>query len=176
MQEAVQKLNEAKVALQQVRVSVAEAEAAQAAAEALRPWPSDARLVPSDYPLYPPSTPQRLHPDVASVGSFFFSLSSPTAAEGPSSPVADGPSTENASFAAQPAHHAAQLSSLAADHRLGVAAGSNALGNAATADGSNSETGDDIDSSCEVDDDMDVASHSDLDSDSADDSMQQEGH
>lgn len=79
-------MNEAKSALEGVQKSVAEAEAAQAAAEALRPWPSDGRLVPPDYPLYPPSTPQRLHPDVATLGSYFFGLSSPSATEGPSSP------------------------------------------------------------------------------------------
>ena len=86
VQEAVLRMNEAKSALEGVQKSVTEAEAAQAAAEALRPWPSDARLVPPDYPLYPPSTPQRLHPDVATLGSYFFGLSSPSATEGPSSP------------------------------------------------------------------------------------------
>lgn len=78
-------MHEARAGLEGVQKSAAEAEAAQAAAEALRPWPSDARLVPSDYPLYPPSTPQRLHPDIATLGSYILSLSSPSAIEGQSS-------------------------------------------------------------------------------------------
>lgn len=101
LQEAVQRMNEAKASLEGVQKSIAEAEAAQAAAEALRPWPSDARLVPSDYPLYPPSTPQRLHPDVATLGSYFFTQSSPGAAHAPSSD-AFSPSIR---AGVEPAHH-----------------------------------------------------------------------
>ena len=82
-------MHESQAALEAVQKSAAEAEAAQAAAEALRPWPSDACLVPADYPLYPPSTPQRLHPDIATLGSYMFSLSSPSLTQGQSSLPAD---------------------------------------------------------------------------------------
>ena len=68
------KLNEARSTLDAVHKATAAQEAAQAAAEALHPWPPDARLVPSSHPSYPPAPPQILHPDIAKLGSYLFSL------------------------------------------------------------------------------------------------------
>ena len=82
LQDAVRKLNEAQTALDDIHKAAAAQEAAQAAAEALHPWPSDPRLVPPNYPAYPSAPPQLLNPDVASLGSYLFSLPSGINAEG----------------------------------------------------------------------------------------------
>ncbi len=82
LQDAVRKLNEAQIAQDDIHKAAAAQEAAQAAAEALHPWPADPRLVPPNYPAYPSAPPQLLNPDVASLGSYLFSLPGGINAEG----------------------------------------------------------------------------------------------
>lgn len=81
-QDAVRKLNEAQTALEDIHKAAAAQETAQAAAEALHPWPADPCLVSPSYPAYPCAPPQLLNPDVASLGSYLFSLRGSISAEG----------------------------------------------------------------------------------------------